>query len=67
MPASLLGEGRRLNKYFKAFVIAMIALAALGAALLVQGAVRHVNRPLAPTAPGGSVRYVPASSEAGHV
>jgi len=45
----------------------MIVLAALGAALLVHGAVRHVNRPLTPIAPGGSVRHVPASGEAGHV
>jgi len=56
-----------MNRFFKAFLIAMIALAALGAALLVQGAARHANRPLTPTAPGGSVRYAPAPSEAGYV
>jgi len=46
----------------------MILLLALGVALLVHGALRHVNRPLLPPSPGGgSVRYAPAWSVAGHV
>jgi len=51
----------------RGFVIAMVLLLALGAALLIQGALRHANRPLMPSTPGGSVRYMPAGSVAGHV
>ena len=52
---------------FRAFLIAMILLLALGIALVIQGAMRHGNRPLTPTTPGGSVHYVPAGSVAAHV
>ena len=57
-----------MNKLFRGCLIAMILLLALGVALLVHGALRHVNRPLLPPSPGGgSVRYAPAWSVAGHV
>lgn len=56
-----------MNKLYRTFLIAMVVLAALGVALLVQGTVRHANRPLTPTTPGGSVRHTPVESEAGRV
>jgi len=56
-----------MSRLFRAFLITMFLLLALGAALLVQGAVRYANRPLTPTTPGGSVHHVPARGVAGHV
>ncbi|MCL2810718.1 MAG: hypothetical protein FWD25_02390 [Clostridia bacterium] len=47
-----------MNKIFRAFLIVMILMALLGAAVLIQGAQRHVNRPLTPSMPGGAVRHV---------
>ena len=46
-----------MTKFFRGFLIAMILLALLGVAVLIQGAQRHVNRPLTPATPGGAVRH----------
>ena len=56
-----------MKRLFRAFLILMILLALLGAALLVQGAIRHTNRPLAPATPGGTVRHAPAEGTGRHV
>ncbi|MCL2544908.1 MAG: hypothetical protein FWE77_03200 [Clostridia bacterium] len=56
-----------MNRLIRAFLVVMVVLLALGIALLVQGAVRHGNRPLTPTTPGGSVHYAPAWSVSAHV
>jgi len=56
-----------MHKLFRAFLITMTLLALLGIALLIQGAVRHANRPLTPATPGGSVRYIPNEIGGKHV
>ena len=56
-----------MNRLIRAFLITMVLLLALGVALLVQGAIRHENRPLTPSTPGGSVHHVPAGGVSGHV
>lgn len=56
-----------MKAFYRGFLISMLVLLILGVTLLVYGAVQHINRPLVPTTPGGTARYMPRQGVVRHV